>query len=67
MSDTLKAKAIRAIERRFGKSINPYLFTFSSLGVIRCTDTETGSWIEYSRPFTGGRLKIVAEHDGAAR
>jgi hypothetical protein len=60
-------KARRALERRFGASTMPYAFKRRPLValVIRCTDTESGSWVEmdFSRR---GPARVVAEFDGAA-
>lgn len=61
-----QAKITRALVRRFGVSMMPYAFRETqehSRRVVRCTDVETGSWIDVY--FSLGRLRVIGEHDGA--
>lgn len=61
-----RRRAIRALERRFGKSVMPYRFGPSLRtgwpNAFRCTDVESGSWIECR--WSLGRLVVLTEHDG---
>jgi hypothetical protein len=64
--DANQRKARRALERRFGQSVLPYRFARipGSRLVIRCTDDESGSWVDVD--FTGPRARVVAEWDAAS-
>ncbi len=66
----LEKRLARALERRFGRSVMPYSFRSTNAGwmrpeIIRCTDTETGSWIEGCIRTGTSIFHVVAEHDGA--
>lgn len=60
----IEAKAIAALERRFGKSIWGYQATWMGERYVRVTDLETGSWINLIQP-KHKRARVTAEYDGA--
>lgn len=65
LSESEKRKAIRAIERRFGKSVLPYTFRRhpGGLGLWQITDQENGCYLVFA--VNGNRISIRIEHDPA--
>lgn len=67
-----KQAMIRALEKRFGRSIMPYRFepeafwsgTERQSDLWRCTDTESGSYIVART--AAWRIYVVRDHDGQA-
>lgn len=72
MTKALRTKLTQAIERRFGKSTMPYTFGPARCmnnphpGMLRITDTETGSWVEGWITEPSHRFVVLAEHDAMA-
>lgn len=56
-----QAKAVLALERRFGRSLMPYDFLEVEPGRLRVTDTESGSWIEVD--YRAWRIRVVDAYD----
>jgi hypothetical protein len=67
LTAAIERKFRRAIERRFQPSLLPYTVRRIGDNVFRCTDHETGSWVEGAISFgRDRRLHVIREHDATA-